>query len=134
MTLPAMARRDAALRRTEVRCRVESCGAWLTVTDPATDGKVKYVCAQCCADPGRYQQMYKRQRTVQAAWQWGARAASAGAGALSVMLALLVLRGSPGGGGGGGGGEVGMLTQQGSVTLSRAYGAMVCLAIGDRAI
>ena len=41
----------------KVRCRVESCGAWITVADPATDGKVKYICAQCCADPGRYQQV-----------------------------------------------------------------------------
>jgi hypothetical protein len=58
MTLPAMARRDATLRRTEVRCRVESCGAWLTVTDPATDGKVKYVCGHFSLSEGLFALIY----------------------------------------------------------------------------
>ena len=83
--------------------RVPDCTAWLPVCD--AQGKVQFVCQSCASDSSRFEQVAKRQRTIQSTGGGGGgggggrrswpNAAAAGFAVLASVMCLVVSDSSP---------------------------------------
>ena len=127
--------RDETLRGAEVRCRVPDCTAWLPVCD--AQGKVQFVCQSCASDSSRFEQVAKRQRTIQSTGGGGGgggggrrswpNAAAAGFAVLASVMCLVVFFGDQTGLWG----HLrtpGIASQQVSVVVSGEWAAKICSA------